>query len=47
MKNAVEIGSGVMMYIANFINIGSGIKKSIGGYTDIQTYRHIDSVVIP
>jgi hypothetical protein len=33
MKYAVEMGSGAMIevYIANFININSGIKELIGG----------------
>jgi hypothetical protein len=31
MKYAVEMGSGAMIYIPRFINIGSGIKNSIGG----------------
>jgi hypothetical protein len=31
MKYAVEMGSGVMIYIPNFIKIGSGIQKLMGG----------------
>jgi hypothetical protein len=31
MKYAVEIGSGAMIYIPNFIKIDSGIRKLIGG----------------
>jgi tetrahydrodipicolinate N-succinyltransferase len=27
MKYSAEIGSGVMMYVPGFINIGSGIEK--------------------
>jgi hypothetical protein len=27
MKNAVEIGSGAMIYMPSFIQIGSGIQK--------------------
>jgi hypothetical protein len=34
MKYAVEMGSGVMIYIPSLIKIGSGIQKLIGGYTD-------------
>jgi hypothetical protein len=36
MKDAVEMGSGAMIYIPDIIKIGSGIQKSIGvgGYTD-------------
>jgi hypothetical protein len=34
VKYAVEMGSGVMIYIPGFIKIGSGIQKLIGG---IQT----------
>jgi hypothetical protein len=31
MKYSVEIGSNAMIYIPSFINIGSGIRKSIRG----------------
>jgi hypothetical protein len=31
MEYAVEMGSGVMMYIPSFIKIGSGIQKLMGG----------------
>jgi hypothetical protein len=31
MKNAVEIGSGVMLHIQSFIKIGSGVRKLVGG----------------
>jgi hypothetical protein len=37
MKYAVEMGSGAMIYIPSFIQIGSPIQKLIGGYTDTQT----------
>jgi hypothetical protein len=40
MKYAVEMGSGAMLYIPNFVKIGSGIQNLIGGnhrYADIQT----------
>jgi hypothetical protein len=38
MKYAVEMGSGAMIYIPSFINIGSGIQKLMGGgYTEKQT----------
>jgi hypothetical protein len=38
MKYAVEMGSGIMIYIPNFIEIGSGIQKLIReGCTDTQT----------
>jgi hypothetical protein len=36
MKCAVEMGSGAMKYIPNFINISSAIRKLMGGYTDTQ-----------
>jgi hypothetical protein len=39
MTYAVEVGSRAMIYITDFIKIGSGIQKLIGG---IQ--RHIDSM---
>jgi hypothetical protein len=39
MKHAVEMGSGAMIYIPNFIKIGSGIQKLIGGI-DTQTHTH-------
>jgi hypothetical protein len=31
MKYAVEIGSGVMIYIPRFVKIGLGIQKLLGG----------------
>jgi hypothetical protein len=34
MKHAVEISSGVMIYIPSFIQIGSDIQTLIWGYTD-------------
>jgi hypothetical protein len=37
MKDAVEMGSGAMIYIPSFIKIGSGIQKLIGGFRDTQT----------
>jgi hypothetical protein len=44
MKYAVELGSGVMTYIPNFIKIGSGIQKLMGG-GDSQTHRqHEDRI---
>jgi hypothetical protein len=40
-KYTVEIGSGAMIYIPNFIKIGSGIQKLMDG-----VHRHIDNKVI-
>jgi hypothetical protein len=37
MKYAVEMGSGVMIYIPSFIRTGSGIQKLIGGHRHAQT----------
>jgi hypothetical protein len=35
MTYAAEMDSGAMVYIPNFINVGSGIQKLIwGGFTD-------------
>jgi hypothetical protein len=31
MKYAVEMGSSAMIYVASFVNIGSGIQKLIRG----------------
>jgi hypothetical protein len=42
MKYAVEMGSGAMIYIPSFIQIGSGIQKLIGRIhiqTHMQTAR--------
>jgi hypothetical protein len=39
MKLTVEMGSGAMIYMPSFINIGSGSQKLIGGYTNTQTAR--------
>jgi hypothetical protein len=36
MKYAFEMGSVVMIYIPSLINIGSGIRKLIGRYTNTQ-----------
>jgi hypothetical protein len=37
-KHAVEMGPDAMIYIASFINIGSGNQKLIGeGHTDTQS----------
>jgi hypothetical protein len=41
MKHAVEMGSGAMIYIPSFINIGSSIQKLIRGI-----HRHTDSMEI-
>jgi hypothetical protein len=41
MKYAVEMSSGALTYIPNFIKIGSGIRK----LTE-WTPRHTDNVVI-
>jgi hypothetical protein len=30
MKYAIEMGSGAMIYIPSFVNIGSGIQKLMG-----------------
>jgi hypothetical protein len=37
MKHAIEMGSGAMMYIPSFVNIGSDIQKLMGGH-----HRHTD-----
>jgi hypothetical protein len=37
MKYAVQMGSGAMIYIPSFINIGSGIQKLIGWGIHRQT----------
>jgi hypothetical protein len=37
MKYAVETGSGATICIPSFIQIGSGIQKLIGAYTDTHT----------
>jgi hypothetical protein len=37
MKQAVKMGSGAMIYIPNFIKIGSAIQKLTGGNTDTDT----------
>jgi hypothetical protein len=40
MKNAVEMGSVVVIYIPSFIKIGSGIQKILGGiHIHTQTHR--------
>jgi hypothetical protein len=42
MKYAVEMASVDMIHISNFIKIGSGIQKSMGGCTDTQ--KHDDRI---
>jgi small-conductance mechanosensitive channel len=44
MKYTVEMDSGAMIYIPNFIKIGSAIQNLIRG--DSQTDRHADIMVI-
>jgi hypothetical protein len=43
MKYAVEMGSGSMIYIPSFIEIGSGIQKLFGRG---GVYRHTNSMDI-
>jgi hypothetical protein len=40
MQCAVEMGSGVMIYIPSFITTGSGIQTLIWGYT----YRQMGGI---
>jgi hypothetical protein len=43
MNRVIEIGSGAMMYIPSFLNIGSGIQELLGRiyyrHADTQTHR--------
>jgi hypothetical protein len=39
MKYAVKMGSGAVIYIPSFIEIGSGIQNLIGGYLDRHRAR--------
>jgi hypothetical protein len=41
--NTFEVGSSAVIYIPSFINIGSGIQKLIGGYT--QAHRQHDDLI--
>jgi hypothetical protein len=41
MKYGVEMGSHAMIYISNFVKIGSSIQKLIR-----EIHRHTDSMVI-
>jgi hypothetical protein len=41
MKYDAEFGSGAVIYVPNFIKIGSGIQKLIGGI-----HGHTDSMMI-
>jgi hypothetical protein len=43
MKYAVEMDSGAMIYIPNFIETNSAIQKQIGG--DTQTHREHDDCI--
>jgi hypothetical protein len=42
MKYAAEMSSGAMIYIPNFIKIGSGIQKLMGGGEEITDIQHDD-----
>jgi hypothetical protein len=33
-KYSIEMSSAAMIYVTNFIKIGSSIQKLMGGYTD-------------
>jgi hypothetical protein len=46
MMYVVEMGSGAMIYIPVFIQIGLGIQKLMGGYTDTQTGRRLHNPVL-
>jgi hypothetical protein len=46
MKYAVEMGTGVMIYIPSFMKIGSGIQKLKRWDTHRDTHTHTDSKVI-
>jgi hypothetical protein len=39
MKYSAEVGSGHMMFIPSFINIGSGIQQLLGRGGDSRTHR--------
>jgi hypothetical protein len=40
-NQAIEMGSGAVVYIPSFIKIGSGIQKLIGGiHRHTQTHTH-------
>jgi hypothetical protein len=41
VRQAIEMGSGAMIYIPSFIKIGSGIQTSM-----VSIHRHTDSKVI-
>jgi hypothetical protein len=48
MKNAVEMGSGAVIYIPSFIKISSGIQKLIGvTQTHRQEGDHISLLSFP
>jgi hypothetical protein len=43
MKYAVEMGSGVMMYIQSLVKTGSGIQKLMGGaFGQLPAYSSIE-----
>jgi hypothetical protein len=37
MKYAIEMSSVAMIYTPNFVKIGLGIEKLMGGFTDTET----------
>jgi hypothetical protein len=38
-KQAVEMGSGAVIYVPSFIKIGSGVQRLTGGDTQTHTHR--------
>jgi hypothetical protein len=38
MKDAVEMGSGAMIYTPSYMKIGSGIQKLTGGHRHTDTH---------
>jgi hypothetical protein len=46
VKYAIEMGSGVMIYIPSFIKIGSGIRKLMGGGGTQIHIQHGDLIIL-
>jgi hypothetical protein len=46
MKYAVEMSSGVMIYIPSFIKIGSGIGNLVGGDTQTAWRSHKPTAIL-
>jgi hypothetical protein len=46
MKHAFGMGSGAMICVPNFIEIGSSLRRIMGGYTDTQKHGDLIRILL-